>query len=165
MTKIKTAIIGSGISGLSAAYCLSKTDDITVFEKKDYIGGHARTVDVTVDHKNIPVDTGFIVFNKENYPNLLKMLGYLSVPFVKSNMSFGASVNKGAMEYCSSHVFAQKRNLLRPKFWRMLFDIIKFNRASHTFLQSNADNDLTLGEYLDRINTVSYTHLTLPTKA
>lgn len=151
MTKIKTAVIGTGISGLSAAYCLSKTDDITVFEKKDYAGGHARTVSADVDGRNVAVDTGFIVFNKENYPNFLKMITHLSVPFVKSNMSFGASVNHGAIEYCSHHIFAQKRNIFRLSFWRMLFDIVKFNKKSHAYLKGE-DHDMTLGQYLDEIN-------------
>ncbi len=151
MTKTKTAIIGSGISGLGAAYCLSKTDDITVFEKKSYTGGHARTVDVKDGQNVIPVDTGFIVFNKQNYPNFLKLLNYFDVPYAKSNMSFGVSIGRGAVEYCSKHILAQKRNLLRPAFWRMLADIIKFNKKSHAFIDGPA-SDISLGEYLDQIN-------------
>ena len=147
---MKIAIIGSGISGLGTAYLLNKDHDITVYEKNDYIGGHSRTVDINVDGKFIPVDTGFIVFNYRNYPNLTGLFEHLDIPVVKSDMSFGVSIDNGWLEYGTRRpldIFAQKSNLLRPKFWKMLADILKFNAKSKEYLES----DLTLGECLGEL--------------
>lgn len=147
---MKIAIIGTGISGLGSAYLLHKTHDITLYEKNDYIGGHSRTVDINVDGKNIPVDTGFIVFNYRNYPNLTGLFEHLNVPVEKSDMSFGVSIDNGWLEYGTRRpldIFAQKRNILRPKFWRMLSDILKFNNNAKKYLESN----LTLGECLEEL--------------
>ncbi len=141
---MKIAVIGSGISGLVAAYSLHERYDITVFEKNDYIGGHSRTVEVN----GTPVDTGFIVFNDRNYPTLTKLFEHLGVAYEKSDMSFGAHIDDIDLEYSSSNVFAQIRNIWRPKFWGMLWDILKFNRVAPKWLDRN---DLTLEQALDEM--------------
>lgn len=146
------AIIGTGISGLSAAYLLQPHHAITVYEKNDYIGGHSRTVEVKTSGGMVPVDTGFIVFNYRNYPLLTGLFGHLNVPVAKSDMSFGASINDGWMEYGTQHlsnVFAQKRNLLLPDFWHMIRDILRFNKQAKTYLES--DPAITLGDCLDKL--------------
>ena len=144
------AIIGTGISGLGAAYLLHPHHNITVFEKNAYIGGHSRTVDVKHSGKSIPVDTGFIVFNDWNYPNLLGLFNELDVPYQKSDMSFGVSINDGWLEYASGGLFAQKKNLLRPDFYRMLADVIRFNRQAPKFIEK--DPTISLGNCLDELN-------------
>lgn len=153
----KIAIIGTGISGLGAASLLHPHHDITVYEKNDYIGGHSRTVEVVSQNKAVPVDTGFIVFNKRNYPLLTRLLTHLQVPISKSDMSFGASINNAWLEYGTrkpGHLFAQKRNLLRPAFWRMIADIIKFNKQATTYLRKDAS--FTLGDCLDELKLGSW---------
>lgn len=151
-TRKKIAIIGSGISGLGAAYLLHPYHDITVYEKNDYIGGHSRTVDVATPEGSVSVDTGFIVFNKLNYPLLDGLFKHLNVPIVKSNMSFGTSIEHGWLEYGTQSLldmFAQKRNLVRPAFWRMIADIMRFNRSARDYL--SADPAMTLGACLDKL--------------
>jgi predicted NAD/FAD-binding protein len=146
----KIAIIGTGISGLGAAALLHPHHDITVYEKNDYIGGHSRTVDVTTPEGHIPVDTGFIVFNHKNYPLLTRLFGFLGVPVIKSNMSFAASVNQGWLEYGTQSVgsvFAQKRNLLRPSFWRMVVNVFQFHARALDYI--NKDPTITLKDCLD----------------
>lgn len=150
---MKIAIVGTGISGLGAAYMLHPRYDITVYEKNDYIGGHGRTVDVKTADGTVPIDTGFIVFNFKNYPLLSSLFKHLKVPIAKSSMSFGVSFNKGWLEYGTQNffsIFAQKRNLLRLAFWQMLSSILRFNRKSHKYL--NRNSSLSLGECLDRLN-------------
>ncbi len=151
MTK-KIAIIGTGISGMGAAYMLSKEHDITVYEKNDYIGGHTRTKVVEYDDRKIAVDTGFIVCNDRNYPNLMALFEHLKVPLQKSDMCFAITVNDGAIEWGSKNlntVFGQRRNLFRPDFLRMLRDILKFNQHAGEILTQ--DTLITLGELLDRL--------------
>ncbi|MDI9349525.1 MAG: FAD-dependent oxidoreductase [Candidatus Symbiobacter sp.] len=148
----KIAIIGTGISGMGAAYLLQPHHDITLFEKNDYIGGHSRTINVKIDDQIIPVDTGFIVFNQRNYPLLSRLFGHLDVPLIRSNMSFGISIDHGWLEFGTPklrNIFAQKRNLLRPLFWRMLWDILKFYRSARPFLDQNPDD--SLGNFLDKL--------------
>lgn len=152
---MKIAIIGSGISGLGTAYLLNKEHDITVYEKNDYIGGHSRTSDIEVDGKSIPVDTGFIVFNYRNYPNLTGLFEHLDVLIEKSDMSFGVSIENGWLEYGTRRpldIFAQKTNLLRPQFWKMLADILKFNKEAKKYLES----DISLGECIDKLKLGSW---------
>ena len=127
---MKIAIIGTGISGLGAAYLLAGQHSITVFEKNNYIGGHTRTIDVKTGTKPTAVDTGFIVFNNWNYPNLMGLFQALDVPFQKSDMSFGVSINNAWLEYGSSGLFAQKRNLL-ARLLGMLRDILRFNKQAY----------------------------------
>jgi predicted NAD/FAD-binding protein len=146
----KIAIIGTGISGLGAAYLLHPYHDVTVYEKNDYIGGHSRTVEVSTKDGIIPVDTGFIVFNNRNYPLLTKLFKHLQVPIVKSDMSFGASIYNGWLEYGTQklgNMFAQKKNLFSPLFWGMIADITKFNSKAKSYLLKDAS--FTLGECLD----------------
>jgi predicted NAD/FAD-binding protein len=137
----KIAIIGSGISGLGSAYMLSHQADITLFEKNNYAGGHSRTIDAripksgaTAPDKAVPVDTGFIVFNNWNYPHLLAFFEKIGVPYQKSDMSFGVSLagnnkQRGWLEYSSNCLLGIK-NIIRPAYWGMLYDIIRFNRAA-----------------------------------
>ncbi len=149
---MKIAIVGSGISGLGAAYLLRQQHDVMVFEKNDYVGGHSRTVDIKTNDGNIPVDTGFIVFNHRNYPHLTGLFDHLDVPVVKSDMSFGVSVNHGWLEYGTRklhHLFAQKRNIFRPEFARMIRDIMVFNKQAMHYI--NADTSVSLGKCLDEL--------------
>lgn len=148
---MKIAIIGSGISGLGAAYLLHKAgNDVSVFEKNNYIGGHSRTIEIDLESKKIPVDTGFIVFNYRNYPLLTSLFSELNVAVEKTDMSFGVSIDNGWLEYGTPKlraVFAQKKNLLKPEFYKMLCDIIKFNKKAKDYLNSS----LTLGECLNEL--------------
>jgi predicted NAD/FAD-binding protein len=148
----KIAIIGTGISGLAASSLLHPHHDITVYEKNDYIGGHSRTVEVKTTDGIVPVDTGFIVFNKRNYPLLTRLLAHLQVPITESDMSFGASIDNGWLEYGTqkpADMFAQKRNLLRPAFWGMIADILRFNKSAGMYLQK--DPSFTLDDCLDEL--------------
>ena len=157
---MKIAVIGSGISGLGAAYLLSQKYQVTVFEKEAELGGHSRTVEAKTPDGTVPVDTGFIVFNHRNYPHLTAFLKHLNVPTVPSNMSFGVSVQNGWLEYGTLrplNMFAQKRNLIRPKFWKMLRDITRFNKQAHNYLEASTSlslddclNTLKMGEWFRR---------------
>ncbi len=146
---MKVAIIGTGISGLGAAYLLRPDHDIVVFEKHKRIGGHTRTIDISTPSGPMPVDTGFIVFNDWNYPNLQALFERLRVPYEKSNMSFGVSIKNGWLEYSSDGLFAQKVNAFRPAYLGMLADILKFNRRAPAFIGQNAE--ITLEECLDSL--------------
>lgn len=131
-TRRKIAVIGSGISGLSAAWHLSKNHDVTLYETADRLGGHANTRSVEVDGAGVDVDTGFIVYNPRNYPNFTALLNVLEVETADSDMSFAASLGSGSFEYSSNPagLFAQKRNLLRPRMWRMVSDLLRLYRQS-----------------------------------
>jgi uncharacterized protein len=152
---MKIAVIGSGISGLSAAYMLSQSHDVTLFEKNDYLGGHTRTVTARpAPGVEIPVDTGFIVFNYRNYPLLAQLFAELDVPVHKSDMSFGLTAGDGWLEYGTPkpwNVFAQKRNLVRPAFWNLMGDVWKFFRDAPAYLEGGTKHDpgATLGDCLD----------------
>lgn len=146
------AIIGSGISGLGAAYLLKDNYAITVYEKNAYFGGHARTLLVKDD---LPIDTGFIVFNHRTYPHLVSLFKQLDIPLEKSDMSFGVSVNNHEFEYGSKKVyglFAQFVNIFRPRFWRLIVDILRFNSLSKKRLANNTiSSRLSLRDYLKEI--------------
>lgn len=154
--KMKIAIIGSGISGMSAAWLLAKQCDITLYEKDDRIGGHSNTVQLPVSPNNprqIGIDTGFIVFNDRNYPNLVALLDHLDVASHATDMSFSVSRNQGEFEYAGSSLqslFAQRKNLVSPDFWRMLRDIKKFYQKAPELLSEDIPDDMTLGDYLDQ---------------
>ena len=135
---MKIAIIGSGISGLTSAYLLSRRHDITLFEAADRIGGHTHTVDVTVDGRHYAVDTGFIVFNDWTYPNFIRLLRQIGVPFKPTEMSFSVCAPEENLEYNGNNLnslFAQRSNILSPGFWGMLRDILRFNRQAPLDLQ------------------------------
>jgi len=151
--KKKIAVIGSGISGLSCAWLLNKAHDVTLFEKDDRLGGHTNTV--TFDHQgqSVAVDTGFIVFNPVNYPNLVQFFETLQVNSCETEMSFAVSAREGALEYSGSGLqglIAQKRNLLRPSFWRMLKDLLRFYREAQTLLDDEQLTHLSLGDLLQQ---------------
>ncbi|MEM7242838.1 MAG: FAD-dependent oxidoreductase [Pseudomonadota bacterium] len=148
----KVAIIGGGVSGLSAAEHLSKDHHVTLFEAGNRLGGHARTV-IAGKHANQPVDTGFIVYNYRNYPHLTAMFARLDVPVKKSDMSFGVSVKKGTLEYSLNTVntmFGQRTNLCRVNFYRLLLDILKFNQKSGALVKGS---EKTLRELLSELGT------------
>ena len=148
---MKIAIIGAGISGMGAAYLLSQDHDVTLYDKNDYIGGHSRTIDVSDDKSPIvPVDTGFIVFNDWNYPNLFGLFNALDVPYQKSDMSFGVSIDNGWLEYASGGLFSQYKNIFRPKFWGMILDILKFNKQAITYIER--DDNISLGQCMDELD-------------
>lgn len=147
---MKIAIIGTGIAGNVAAYHLHKEHDITVFEANDYAGGHTHTHDVVLDQRNHAVDTGFIVFNYKTYPHFTRLLEELNVEVQPSSMSFSVRCEKTGLEYNGTtlnSLFAQRRNLLRPSFYRMIGDIIRFNRESVELLSTN-QADMPLGQLL-----------------
>lgn len=154
---MKIAVIGSGISGMSAAWLLSTSYQVDLYEKDDYIGGHSNTVEITHHGKKIAVDTGFIVFNHQTYPNLTAFFDLLGVKTIESEMSFSASINDGFLEYSGkslSTIFAQKKNLINPTFLLMLRDILKFNKNASQILES--DENPTLGEFLDSLKIGEY---------
>jgi uncharacterized protein len=149
---MRIAVIGSGISGMVAASRLHRDHEVTVFESGPYIGGHTHTVDVDWQGRHYAVDTGFIVFNDWTYPRFIALLGELGVEYQNSNMSFALRDERSGLEYNGTtlnSLFAQRRNMLRPSFLRMIADILRFNRQSRTLL-AGTDDTLTLGEYLDR---------------
>ena len=152
MTRKNIAIIGTGISGLGAAYLLNPHHAITVYEKNATLGGHSRTMEVKTDDGIVPVDTGFIVYNEKNYPHLTGLFNHLNVPTQDSEMSFGVSIDNHWLEYgtqLAHHIVAQKRNLLRPSFWGMMRDILKFNKHAEAYITD--PRDLSLGECLDEL--------------
>ena len=157
---MKIAIVGSGISGLSAAYYLSKKHKVDLFEKGDHFGGHAYTIDLNIDNNDkqfIPVDIGFIVFNHYTYPNLIEFFKQNKVEIEKSDMSFSVTTPSNEVEYCGkglNGMFSSRKNLFNLKFLKMFLEIIKFyKRSSNLNLK---DNKLTLGQYLEKEKLSNY---------
>jgi predicted NAD/FAD-binding protein len=147
--KAKLAVIGAGITGLSAAWALREAFDVTLYEAQARAGGHADTQTPVLDGQAVPVDTGFIVFNNLNYPNLVGFFKTLGVATHDSNMSFGVSKNNASFEYAGGELkqlFAQPSNLLRPRFLRMVRDILRFNKAAPKLLETESTE--SLGDYL-----------------
>lgn len=147
---LKIAVVGAGISGMGAAYLLSKAHNVTLFEEEGRLGGHARTV-IAGRNGDQPVDTGFIVFNYQNYPRLTRMFADLDVPVMKSDMSFGVSAGDGKVEYALrslGSLFAQKRNIVNPNFLRMLVDILRWNARA---VDTAADPSMTLEDLMRRL--------------
>ncbi|HCH69906.1 MAG TPA: FAD-dependent oxidoreductase [Colwellia sp.] len=146
------AIIGSGISGLTTAYLLAKKHKVTVFEKSAHIGGHTATVDVEVAGKSYAIDTGFIVFNNKTYPNFLALLDEIGVGKQEAEMSFSVHNTKTKLEYNGHNLntlFAQRRNLFRPKFWGLVKEILRFNKLCKQAYESQKFNEAdTLGDFL-----------------
>lgn len=149
----RIAVVGTGISGLSCAWLLSGRHQVTVFDGEPRPGGHSHTVDAPVApgaDAQVPVDTGFIVYNEAAYPNLTALFAHLGVPTDATDMSFAVSLDGGALEYAGTDLgglFAQKRNLLRPRFWRMLQELLRFYREAPRDAQ--AAGSQALDEYLD----------------
>lgn len=150
---MKIAIIGTGISGLSAAYHLSSFHDITLFESADRIGGHTATIDVDYQGKKYAIDTGFIVYNDWTYPKFIELMTALNVPSLATEMSFSVSCEQSGLEYGGNNLdtlFAQRKNLLNLPYLRMLKDIVSFNKSAIDDLESGRlDDSTTLGEYLE----------------
>lgn len=149
--RMSIAVIGTGIAGMAAAWLLTKRHDVTVYEQADRIGGHSNTIDVPGPDGATPVDMGFIVYNPETYPNLVALFDHLNVATQPSDMSLGVSLRDGALEYGGSNVatlFAQPTNLLRPRFWRMLRDLVRFYRDATRDARLPAIESRSLGEYL-----------------
>jgi len=149
----RVAVIGSGISGLSAAWLLSRSMDVTLYEAENRPGGHSNTVEVEGVNGPIPVDTGFIVFNDHTYPNLVALFKHLGVTTHASDMSFAASLDDGRFEYSGSGLsglLSQKTNALKPRFWSMVSDIIRFYKQAPLALSRADTATLTLGDYLAR---------------
>ncbi len=144
-------IVGSGIAGLSCAWLLSERHDVTVYESAERVGGHTNTVEVSTPLGGVAVDTGFIVYNEATYPNLTALFRYLNVPTRDSDMSFAVSLGGGRLEYAGTNLgglFAQKRNLLRPRFWRMLADLLRFYRTAPQDLARVSTELGSLDDYL-----------------
>ena len=152
--RLRVAVVGTGISGLSAAWLLSLGHDVTVYEKNARIGGHSNTVVAQLPEGPVPVDTGFIVYNERNYPNLTAMFGVLGVKTSASNMSFAASLETGGprrFEYSGSGlngVFADRRNVFSPRLWRMIGDIVKLYRTAPELALQHGLDEKPLGDFL-----------------
>ena len=147
---MRIAIVGTGISGMTSAYLLSEDHEVTVYEAKSTIGGHTATVDVDLNGRNWPVDTGFIVFNHKTYPHFTRLMDHLGVASQPSVMSFSFQDQKSGLVFCPSSfnsLFIQRRNLLRPAFHRMLLDAFRFRRGARKLLDSG-DDRTTLEAYL-----------------
>jgi predicted NAD/FAD-binding protein len=148
---MKVAVVGTGISGLVCAHLLHRNHDLTIFEANEYIGGHTNTIDVDLGGKIYAVDTGFIVYNDWTYPNFIKLLQRLRIESQPSDMSFSVKCERTGLEYNGTNLntlFAQRRNLLRPSFYRMIRDILRFNRESLDLL-AQPEPGPALGQYLE----------------
>ena len=155
---MKIAVIGSGISGLSAAYYLSKKFKVDLYEKEDHFGGHSYTYDIKDNQKILPVDLGFIVFNELTYPNLINFFQELKVPYEKSNMSFAVSVKDTNVEYAGknlSSIFSNKKNIFNIHFLKMIREIISFYKTAPQLLNNDIQNT-SLGDYLDQSKILEY---------
>ncbi len=159
----KIAVIGSGMAGLASAWILSQKHDVTLYEKNDYIGGHTNTRTATFGTETVLADTGFMVFNHRTYPNMVKMFEYLGVETIMTDMAFGVSANGGEFEFTSDNIFVQKKNMLRPAYWRMILDIIRFNRTVEAAAAAH-DDEFTLKELLNemRLGEKFQKHYLLP---
>ena len=155
MSRPTLAIVGSGISGLGCAHFLHRDFDVTVFEQGAHVGGHTNTVEAPEPGtgRAVPIDTGFMVFNYETYPQLTRLFGQLQVPVKKTDMSFSVRHEDTGLEFCGSslnHLFCQRRNLLRPSFYRMLLQIDRFNREALQALEDPEWAEVTLADYVAR---------------
>ena len=150
-----TAIIGTGIAGLGCAHFLQRHFDLTLYEKNDYIGGHTNTVSVPEQDHSVPIDTGFMVFNEVTYPNLTRLFRELSVAVKPTSMSFSVQHLLTGLEFCGTslnHLFAQRKNLFRPRFWKMIWQINRFNTEAIQALSAPEYQSHTLGQYVHERN-------------
>jgi predicted NAD/FAD-binding protein len=150
---LNVAVIGTGIAGMSAAWLLNQRHNVTVYEREARLGGHSNTVDAPLARGDVPVDTGFIVYNDRNYPNLTALFDHLEVPTKDSEMSFAASIDDGVLEYSGTDMnglFGQRLNVVRPRFWRMVKELLRFYREAPAWLDHPDVADVTLGDYLAR---------------
>ena len=152
---MKIAVIGSGISGLSSAYYLSKKHKVDLFEKQDRFGGHSYTLDIKLnDNEKVAVDIGFMVFNKVTYPNLINFFKENEIEIEKSDMSFSVTVKDTNIEYCGkglNGIFSNKLNLFNYKFVKMFFEIINFYKRCENLDPNTLEDNITLGEYLKKL--------------
>ncbi|HEY4416103.1 MAG TPA: FAD-dependent oxidoreductase [Verrucomicrobiae bacterium] len=147
----RTAIIGTGVAGLGCAHFLHRRFPLTIYEKNDYAGGHTNTVMVGEQNRQLPVDTGFMVFNHVTYPNLTRLFRELGVAIQPAPMSFSVQHRPTGLEFCGSslnYLFAQRRNLVRPRFLKMIWDINRFNQEAVATLNAGGSADMTLGDYV-----------------
>jgi predicted NAD/FAD-binding protein len=150
---MRIAVVGSGISGLVAANLLAGAHDVTLLEANDYLGGHTNTIEVEVAGRKHAVDTGFMVFNRRTYPNFCRLLELLGVDSQPSDMSFSVRCERTGLEYEGSSangLFAQRRNLVRPWFYRLLADILRFNRDARRWLANSPDDAISLADFVAR---------------
>lgn len=147
---LRIAVIGSGISGLSCAWLLNQRHDVVLYERADRLGGHTHTVTANAATGPVAVDTGFIVFNEATYPNLIALFDHLGVASRATDMSFSVSLEEGGFEYAAPALFAQRRNVLRPRFWSMLSEVLRFYREAPAALAALDDPNLSLGAFLQR---------------
>ena len=147
---LRIAVIGSGISGLSCAWLLKQKHEVVLYERADRLGGHTNTVAANVSTGQIAVDTGFIVFNEATYPNLIALFDHLGVASRATDMSFSVSLEEGRFEYAAPALFAQRRNMLRPRFWSMLSEVLRFYREAPAALAALEDSNLSLGAFLQQ---------------
>jgi uncharacterized protein len=150
-SRLRIAVVGTGVAGLSAAWLLSKSHDVVVYEQADRIGGHSNTVLAEIGGAVVPVDTGFIVFNPRTYPNFVELMKALGVETQASDMSFAVSLHEGSVEYSGNGLFGlfgQPSNLASPRFWGMLADLARFYRRAPRDARRRHEDHLTLGEYL-----------------
>ncbi len=145
----RIVVIGAGVAGLSAAWRLGEVAEVTVLEAEDRLGGHANTLDAPGPGGDTPVDTGFIVYNEDNYPNFTALLDHLGVASQPADMGLSVSLDGGDLEYSSNALIAQKRNLLRPRFWRMIADILRFYRRAPDDLRRLEGSGTSVDAYLE----------------
>ena len=165
---MRIAIIGTGVSGLLAARLMASRHDVRVFEANGYLGGHARMEQVEIAGRHCAVDTGFMVFNESTYPNFCQLLRLLKVPAQNTDMSFSVRCARSGLEYQGSSLnglFAQRSNLLNPRFYGMLRDIVRFNRQAEEILAQ--PSTISLGAYLkeQKYSTAFIEHYLLPMSA
>lgn len=149
----RIALVGTGIAGMSCAHKLYPHADIQVFEREDRVGGHTNTVDAAEGEKAVPIDTGFMVYNEVTYPLLVRLFGELGVETMETDMSFAVHHCPDQLYFKGSDLsslFAQRKNLFRPKFWGMLRDILRFNKAAQAFLESKPDAELSLRSFVEQ---------------
>ena len=158
------AIVGSGIAGLSAAWLLSKKHQVTIYEKAERLGGHSNTLNINYDRNKfeevpISVDTGFIVYNNKNYPNLTKFFDALDVDSIDSDMSLSISLNNGLYEYSGSGlggIFGQKKNIINLNQWKLLYDVFRFKKIATKYIKNSKNNNSIIGDWLKYNNFSSY---------